>query len=126
MGLPRKRNYHGRWDVLIEMAMKCLNKFFEIAPRRKRNYVLDQVRDVIFGNSVVELVTFSLGFQTNVYPNAQRRKMRNFESFHRKAVVVVPNEEEFLRRVELRTKAEGKEVPEAPVMEMKGVYSCFR
>lgn len=30
MGLPRKRNYHGRWDVLIEKATKCLNKLFQI------------------------------------------------------------------------------------------------
>ena len=30
MGLPRKKNYHGRWDVLIDKASKCLNKLFEI------------------------------------------------------------------------------------------------
>lgn len=34
MGLPRKNNYHGRWDVLIDKASKCLNKLFEIG-----NYV---------------------------------------------------------------------------------------
>lgn len=28
MGLPRKRNYHGRWEVLIDKATKCLNKLF--------------------------------------------------------------------------------------------------
>lgn len=30
MGLPRKNNYHGRWDILIDKATKCLNKLFEI------------------------------------------------------------------------------------------------
>lgn len=30
MGLPRKRNFHGRWEVLIDKATKCLNKFFVI------------------------------------------------------------------------------------------------
>lgn len=30
MGLPRKNNYHGRWDVLIDKATKCLNKLFLI------------------------------------------------------------------------------------------------
>ena len=30
MGLPRKNNYHGRWDVLIDKATKCLNKLFTI------------------------------------------------------------------------------------------------
>ena len=43
MGLPRKRNYAGRWDVLIDKATKCLNRMLEIASQRKRNYILDQV-----------------------------------------------------------------------------------
>ena len=30
MGLPRKRNYHGRWDVLISKATSSLNKLFQI------------------------------------------------------------------------------------------------
>ena len=30
MGLPRKKNYHGRWDVLVEKANKCLNKMFTL------------------------------------------------------------------------------------------------
>ena len=30
MGLPRKNNYSGRWDVLISKASACLNKLFNI------------------------------------------------------------------------------------------------
>lgn len=30
MGLPRKNNYSGRWDVLIQKATNCLNKLFQI------------------------------------------------------------------------------------------------
>ncbi|CAL1261481.1 unnamed protein product [Larinioides sclopetarius] len=101
MGLPRKRNYAGRWDVLIQMATKCLNKMFEIGSKLRRNYILDQ---------------------TNVYPTAQRRKMRNFEGFKRIAVVVVPTEAEYRRRCDKRDREEGKEVPDQAVLEMKANF----
>ncbi|KAJ9579717.1 hypothetical protein L9F63_004643, partial [Diploptera punctata] len=101
MGLPRKRNYAGRWDVLIDKCTKCLVKLLDIAARRRRNYILDQ---------------------TNVYPSAQRRKMRGFEGFVRRAVVVVPTDEEFKRRCEKREKVEGKDVPDSAVLEMKANF----
>lgn len=43
MGLPRKKNYAGRWDVLIDKSTKCLNKLLEVGATKKRNYILDQV-----------------------------------------------------------------------------------
>lgn len=48
--------------------------------------------------------------------------MRPFDGFQRKAIVIVPTDEEFKRRIDQRTKEEGKEVPEKAVLEMKG--SC--
>ncbi|PNF41629.1 hypothetical protein B7P43_G07638, partial [Cryptotermes secundus] len=48
MGLPRKRNYAGRWDVLIDKCTKCLVKLLEVASRRRRNYILDQVIVALF------------------------------------------------------------------------------
>ncbi|XP_067007718.2 heterogeneous nuclear ribonucleoprotein U-like protein 1 [Anabrus simplex] len=102
MGLPRKRNYAGRWDVLIDRCMKCLAKLLDIAARRRRNYILDQ---------------------TNVYPSAQRRKMRGFEGFVRRAVVIVPTEEEFKKRIEKQEKVEGKDVPDSAVLEMKANFT---
>ncbi|CAH1261467.1 HNRNPU [Branchiostoma lanceolatum] len=102
MGLPRKRNYAGRWDVLIQTATKCLNRIIEIACRKKRNFILDQ---------------------TNVYASARRRKMTPFEGFQRKAIVVVPTDEEFKKRCEKRTSVEGKEVPDEAVLEMKANFT---
>ena len=46
--------------------------------------------------------------------------MRPFEGFQRRAVVIVPTDEEFKRRVEQREKEEGKEIPDIAVSEMKG------
>ena len=42
-GLPRKRNYHGRWETLIQECTKCFNEILQIAAKRRRNYILDQV-----------------------------------------------------------------------------------
>ncbi|CAI2735211.1 unnamed protein product [Schistosoma spindalis] len=105
MGIARQRNYHGRWDVLIDKSTKCLNTLISMACMRRRNYILDQ---------------------TNVYPSAQRRKMRPFEGFKRKAIVIVPTDEEFRRRIAQREKEEGKEVPETAVLEMKANFGIPR
>uniref|UniRef100_A0A1I8J1M0 SPRY domain-containing protein n=1 Tax=Macrostomum lignano TaxID=282301 RepID=A0A1I8J1M0_9PLAT len=102
MGLPRQRNYHGRWELLIERATKCLNDLFEVACRRKRNYILDQ---------------------TNVYASAQRRKMAPFDGYRRLAVVVVPEHDEYQRRLDRQRKVEGKEVPDQAIASMKANFS---
>ncbi|KAM5145419.1 heterogeneous nuclear ribonucleoprotein U-like protein 1 isoform 2-T2 [Mantella aurantiaca] len=102
MGLRRQRNYAGRWDVLIQQATKCLNQLIQIASRRKRNYILDQ---------------------TNVYGTAQRRKMRPFEGFQRKAIVICPTDVDLLDRIVKRTDEEGKDVPDSAVLEMKANFS---
>lgn len=46
--------------------------------------------------------------------------MRPFEGFQRKAIVIVPTDEDFKARVEKREKEEGKDVPDKAVLEMKG------
>jgi len=100
-GLARRKNYNGRWEALIEKCTRCLNILLEIAAKRRRNYILDQ---------------------TNVYPTAQKRKMSMFGGFQRKAVVIVPTEEEAKERTEKRIKEEGKDVPDTAVMEMKANF----
>ena len=46
--------------------------------------------------------------------------MRPFEGFQRKAIVIVPTDEEYKKRCEKREKEEGKDVPDSAVLEMKG------
>lgn len=46
--------------------------------------------------------------------------MQPFEGFARRAVVIVPEDEEYKKRLEGQQKVEGKEVPESAIYEMKG------
>lgn len=39
----------------------------------------------------------------------------------RKAVVIVPSDEDYKARIEAQVKAESKDVPDNAVMEMKGI-----
>ena len=43
-----------------------------------------------------------------------------FKTFSRKVVVVVPKEEDWKKRLELRKEVEGDDVPESIMLEMKG------
>ena len=52
-GLKRQKNYHGRWEVLIEKCTACFDVLVKIAAKRNRNYILDQ---------------------TNVFPTARYKK----------------------------------------------------
>lgn len=46
--------------------------------------------------------------------------MQPFEGFARRAVVVVPEDEDYKTRLGAQQKVEGKEVPESAIYEMKG------
>lgn len=59
--------------------------------------------------------------QANVYGSAQRRKMRNFYGFYRKAVVLVPADEEFKQRInKCQEESSGLEIKESSILEYKG------
>lgn len=98
-GNPLKNNYKNCWTLLLDKLSKSLNKLVEIAALRRRNYILDQ---------------------TNVYPSAQRRKMRSFEGFKRRAVVVVISDEDQQTRRALQEENGEKDAPDNVVLEMKG------
>lgn len=55
-----------------------------------------------------------------MFPSAQRRKMRPFEGFKRKAVIVVVGDEEQSKRQALQESTDGKGVPDSVILEMKG------
>ena len=101
MGLLRKNNYTGRWDALIKQATGILNEMLKVAQRKKRNYILDQ---------------------TNVYPNARRRKMNNFKGYNHIAVVVV-NTHSVLKERNDEVVKDGKIVPESAILEMKANFT---
>lgn len=46
--------------------------------------------------------------------------MREFDGYRRVAVVIVTDEETYLERQKKREEADGKEVPDGAVMDMKG------
>lgn len=102
MGLPRKTNHQGKWEVVIDKCSRALTKLLDVAARKRRNYILDQ---------------------NNVYLTAQKRKMRHFHGFQRKAIVVLPSEEEYQAR---STKPEYLETkcPDNTIQEMKANFTA--
>ncbi|KAL7978182.1 hypothetical protein Chor_005169 [Crotalus horridus] len=89
-------------DSLLQQAARCVSKLVQIAPRTRRNFILDQC---------------------NVYNSGQRRKLLPFKGFLRKVVVLVPSEENWADRLQQREKAEGENVPESVMLEMKANFS---
>ncbi len=55
-GIRRDRIHEGRWDVVMGLVAKTMNKMIMLAGRRKRNFIIDQVGllDTIFGLETVE------------------------------------------------------------------------
>ncbi|KFO98414.1 Heterogeneous nuclear ribonucleoprotein U-like 2, partial [Calypte anna] len=95
---PHPRDAFRGGDQLRQQAAQCLSKLVQIAPRAKRNFILDQC---------------------NVYNSGQRRKLLSFKGFSRKVVVIVPPEEAWRERLQRRREAEGDDVPDSVMLEMK-------
>ncbi|XP_014480328.1 PREDICTED: heterogeneous nuclear ribonucleoprotein U isoform X2 [Dinoponera quadriceps] len=89
-----------RRDVIIDKCNRALDGLLDVAGGRRRNYILDQ--------------------RSNVYSSVQRRKMRYFCGYQRKAIVIVPADEEYIQR--LLTHDAGKSIPDLNLMEMKANF----
>ncbi|CAB3232572.1 unnamed protein product [Arctia plantaginis] len=98
---PFRATYEGRWDAMVSKCAKCVLKLLEIAKGRRRNFILDQ---------------------TNVYPSAQRRKLREFDGYRRVAVAIVTDDETYRDRHKRREEADGKEVPDPAIVDMKANF----
>jgi len=99
-GLTRS-NYNARWEQLMPEASEVLNKFIEVASKRRRNYLWDQ---------------------TNVYASARRRKLAPFRGFLKRAVVMVLTSPILEQRTRAREAFEGKIVPEEAVQQMRSNF----
>uniref|UniRef100_A0A6P7H0L3 Heterogeneous nuclear ribonucleoprotein U-like isoform X3 n=1 Tax=Diabrotica virgifera virgifera TaxID=50390 RepID=A0A6P7H0L3_DIAVI len=97
-GEPFKSKYKGKWRILIDRMQRCINRLLSTAPTRRRNYIIDQ---------------------SNVFASAQSRKMRPFEGFKRKAVVIIVGDEEQTKRQALQEEQEGKEILDSTILGMK-------
>ncbi|CAF2692406.1 unnamed protein product [Rotaria sp. Silwood2] len=93
-------NYEGSHDMM-DRAMQCLRIMFDIAACRKRNIIIDQ---------------------TNVYGNNRRRKMSLFDGFYRRAVVVIPDDNEYQRRRFKQQIEQDKFIPDSFVNQMKANF----
>ncbi|XP_026862970.2 heterogeneous nuclear ribonucleoprotein U-like protein 2 isoform X2 [Electrophorus electricus] len=85
-------------EVMLQQATRCLSHLIQIAPNQKRNFILDQA---------------------NIYPSARRHKMLRFRGYLRKAVVVVPSDQEWRRRLCQQQQEEGTVVPETSLLKSK-------
>merc|ERR1719341_2608651 len=101
-GEPRKKHHKGKWEQVVQKATRSLQEMLRAASQRRRNVIIDQ---------------------TNVFPNAQKRKARPFEGFVRRCVVVVPSDADYKARVKAQETAGCKDIPDDAIMEMKANFA---
>lgn len=46
-GIPRRRVHQGRWDMVMGLTGKALNRSLQMACRRRHNYIIDQTNVVL-------------------------------------------------------------------------------
>lgn len=89
-------------NLLLRQATQCLTHLIRIAATKRRNFILDQA---------------------NIYPSAQIHKLLRFSGYQRKAVVFVPSDEEWKRRLQQKEQSEGSVLPEITLLKSKASFT---
>ncbi|KAK3526697.1 hypothetical protein QTP70_032082 [Hemibagrus guttatus] len=89
-------------NLILQQATQCLSQLIRIAATKRRNFILDQA---------------------NIYPSAQRHKLLRFSGYQRKAVVLVPSDEEWKRRLQQKEQSEGTVLPEISLLKSKASFT---
>jgi predicted kinase len=90
-----------RWDHIMGLAWKATYRWLILAPRRRRNYIIDG---------------------TNVAVNTRRRKLLPFKDFNKKCVVLMPDESTEIRRRARQEEMTGMPMPFDALTELKGLF----
>jgi len=93
-----KWTYDDRWQKLIKEASRTMEEQLDIASQEEGNVIWDQ---------------------TNVYPNARRRKLEKFSHFHKTGVVFIPPEEVHNKWIGKQKEKTGQNVPADVIAQMK-------
>ncbi|XP_062846460.1 heterogeneous nuclear ribonucleoprotein U-like protein 2 [Trichomycterus rosablanca] len=88
-------------ELLLQQATQCLTHIIKIAATKRRNFILDQA---------------------NIYPSARRHKLLRFAGYQRRAIVVVPSDKEWKRRLQQQEQNEGA-VPEMSLLKSKASFT---
>ena len=48
-GEPRKEHHKGKWEQVVQKATRSLQEMLRAASQRRRNVIIDQVREMSFG-----------------------------------------------------------------------------
>lgn len=101
-GKPRLPSNTNKWSKLVDQLAKSLNKLNEIAAKRRRNFILDQ---------------------TNTFASEHKRRLRGFGGYAvKRAIVVIPDDEEYNRRLKQKQETYGVEVQDGQMNVMKAHF----
>lgn len=141
----------GHRELMLQQATQCVSQLIRRAAAQRRNYILDQVAvgcsGVTFEPKHRSLFTeerrvllteitwpiksarshfFTFVFKANIYQSARRHKMLCFHGYRRRAVVVLPPDEVWRRRLVQRREQEGTALQETSLLKAKGATVVTR